>query len=347
MHDNQRESEPAVCQRFILSSLGILAFLSLSLVAGSKIVAQVAPNASAQTRQTVPGEKEIPFTVTVLNDKGGYICGLKKESFSVIANKTPQEVAQLACMDVPLSVGVLIDMSGSMNNSRNKSLSAKRLSMIRDGVARFVSLSNKEDEYFLVGFADQAQLLVDTTREGNAITDMIPSLELKGHTAFYDACYLGVEKAARGAHEKRVVILVSDGNDNMSTRKPKELERLLRETGVLLYCVSVAGIKENPFGPGWQSLPLTGPADLGKLAKQTGGLAFFPTESNQIQAVFEMIAIELRNQYRVVIRPTPSEKREQWQSLEIKVTPPASGSAELKRLTVRSREGFYSAAGPR
>ena len=343
MHDNQRESEPALFQRFILSSLAALAFLSLLLVAGSTIVAQVAPNAPAQATRMASGEKEISFTVTVMDNKSGYISGLKKESFSVLLNKTPQEISNLACVDVPLSVGILIDVSGSISNA-SKTLGKKRLSMIREGLARFISLSNKEDEYFLVGFADQPQLLVDNTRDVNAIIAGLSSLELKGHTAFYDACYVGVEKVASGTHGKRVVILISDGNDNVSIRKPKELERLLKETDVLLYCVCVSGINETPFQPEWQFLSPSGASNLTKLAKQTGGVAFFPTQSNEIQAVFDMIAIELRNQYRVVIRPTDPQKRDQWQSLEVKVTPPASSSAEIKRLTVRSRDGFYASA---
>ena len=348
MQNNRRESGPVLLHLIIRCPLGALAVVPLLFITGSTIVAQIRLNASVQTTQVISGEKEIALTVTVTNDKGGYVAGLKKESFTVLVNKTPQEISHLACVDVPLSIGILIDSSGSMTNASNKRLGAKRLNTIRDGLAHFMSLSNKENEYFLLGFAKQPELLVDNTREGNVISDRISSLELKGPTALYDACYMGVEKVARGAHGKRAIILVSDGVDNISTRREKELERLLQETDVLVYCITVSGIHENPFQTGQEYLALTmGNPILAKLARGTGGLAFFPSEATQIKSVFEMIAIDLQNQYTVVIRPTLSKKKDKWQSLKMKVTTPAGSSAEFRRLTVRSREGFYPSAGLR
>jgi Ca-activated chloride channel family protein len=309
------------------------------------IVGQVSVNTPAPTSQTVSGEKEIGLAVTVRNKKGQYIRDLRKEDFNVLIGKTPQKISHLASEDAPVSVGILIDTSGSVRRSSDR-LAIKRLNVIRDGLARFVSLSNPNNEYFLLGFSRQPEVLVENTRDGRAVADRIPSLELKGYTALIDACYEGVEKVARATHRKRAVILVSDGDDTLSKRRPKELERLLKETDVTVYSICIVGIREHIFQD-IDGFALTiGKPFLVQVARHTGGVAFFPSEETQVKALFEMIALDLRSQYRLVIRPEVSGKRDKWQALKVNVTMPAT-PADAGQLIVRTREGFYPSAGLR
>lgn len=345
-HHSLLDPEPIRLLQFMRRHT-VLALVSLALIATCMTVVQLKQTANAQTTETRSNETEIALTVTVTTDKGGYVNGLLEESFTVLVDKRPQRVSRVAQVDEPVSIGILIDMSGSINSSSMQRLGAKRLSTIKDGLAHFIGLSNKENEYFVLGFATQPVLLSENTRESKEILSRIPAIVPKGYTVLYDACYLGVEKVALSTHRKRAIILISDGMDNASKRQLNELGRLLKETNVLVYCISVTRIRENAIQARDEDVAQLGNSILAEMAKRTAGLAFFPDRPTQIKGVFELIALDLQKHYTVVIQPQLSEKKNKWQSLEVKVTPPRSSSSELKRLTVRSREGFYPMSGLR
>jgi Ca-activated chloride channel family protein len=173
----------------------------------------------------------ITLTVTVTDTYGRYVSGLSKSAFAVFDNKQQQEITYFSDDDSPVSVGVIFDVSGSMSGDKVK--------RARDALAKFIQTSHDSDEYFLIAFNSRAQLLLDRTRDGDSILNKLTFVETKSQTALYDACYLGVEKVQRGAHPKRALLLISDGQDNDSRYTFNELRKLLKESDVTLYAIGI------------------------------------------------------------------------------------------------------------
>lgn len=267
----------------------------------------------------------ITLTVTVTDTYGRYVSGLGKNAFTVLDDKQPQDITFFSDDDSPVSVGVIFDVSGSM--------SGDKIRRARDALANFIQTSHNSDEYFLIAFNSRAQLLLDKTRDGDAVLDKLTFVQTKNNTALYDACYLGVEKVQRGVHPKRALLLISDGQDNNSRYTFNEVRRLLKESDVVLYAVGI--LSGSDAG---SSLGMEGQGTLDELASVSGGKAFFPRSSAEMDDIFEQIALELRHQYSIGYRPNNFANDGKWHKVKVKVTPPRG----LPRLFVRSKEGYYA-----
>jgi len=267
----------------------------------------------------------VNLTVTVTDTYGRYVSGLNKNAFAIFDEKQPQEITFFSDDDAPVSVGVIFDVSGSMSGDKFK--------RARDALSRFIQTSHNSDEYFLIGFNQRAQLLLDKTRDGNAVLDKLTFIQTRGQTALYDACYLGVEKVQRGVHPKRALLLISDGQDNNSRYTFTELRKLLKESDVTLYGIGI--LSGSDAG---SSMGMEGQGTLDELANVSGGKAFFPRSAAEMDDIFEQIALELRHQYSIGYRPPNFVSNGKWHRIKVKVTPPRG----LPRLFVRSKEGYYS-----
>jgi Ca-activated chloride channel family protein len=212
-------------------------------------------------------------------------------------------------------------------------MSGDKIRRARDALANFIQTSHNADEYFLIAFNSRAQLLLDKTRDGDSVLDKLTFVQTKNNTALYDACYLGVEKVQRGAHPKRALLLISDGQDNNSRYTFNEVRRLLKESDVVLYAVGI--LSGSDAG---SSLGMEGQGTLDELASVSGGKAFFPRSAAEMDDIFEQIALELRHQYSIGYRPTNFVNDGKWHKVKVKVTPPRG----LPRLFVRSKEGYYA-----
>jgi Ca-activated chloride channel family protein len=271
----------------------------------------------------------ITVTVTVTDTYGRFVTGLNKNAFSIFDEKEQQEISFFSDEDAPVSLGVVFDVSGSMGGDK--------IQRAREALMRFIDTSHTRDEYFLIGFNQRAQLLLDKTRNSDALVDKLTFVQTKGQTALYDACYLGVEKVTRGTHPKRAVLLISDGQDNSSRYTFNELRRLLKETDVIIYAVGI--VNEHDDG----TLGLSGRSILEELAGVSGGKAFFPSNGAEMNDVFERIALELRTQYSIGYRPSNFTNDGKWRKIKVKVQPPRG----FPRLFVRGREGYYATTNPR
>jgi Ca-activated chloride channel family protein len=272
----------------------------------------------------------ITLTVTVTDTYGRYVSGLNKNAFSVFDEKQPQEITFFSDDDSPVSVGVIFDVSGSMSGDKIK--------RARDALSKFIQTSHDSDEYFLIAFNSRAQLLLDKTRDGNAVLDKLTFVETKNQTALYDACYLGVEKVQRGVHPKRALLLISDGQDNDSRYTFNELRKLLKESDVVLYGIGI--LSGSDAG---SSMGMEGQGVLDELAGVSGGKAFFPRSAAEMDDIFEQIALELRHQYSIGYKPESFTNNGKWHKIKVKVTPPRG----LPRLFVRSKDGYYATSGVR
>lgn len=272
----------------------------------------------------------ITFNVTVTDIYGRFVSGLSKNAFTIFDEKQQQDISFFSDDDAPVSVGILFDVSGSMSGDKVK--------RARDALAHFIQTSHDRDEYFLIGFNSRAQLLMDRTRDGNAVLDKLTFVQTRGNTALYDAVYLGVERVQRGTHPKRALLLISDGQDNNSRYSFNELRRVLKESDVVLYGIGILG-----GGDVGSSLGMEGQAIMDELAGVSGGKAFYPRSGAEMDDIFEQIALELRHQYSIGYRPPNFTNNGKWHRIKVKVNPPRG----LPRLFVRSKEGYFAIANPK
>ncbi len=287
------------------------------------------PN-NGKDEQIIVNTDLVSLTATVTDPFGRYVTGLNKNSFTVLDDKVPQEITFFSDEDAPVSVGIVFDVSGSM--------SGDKIQHARNALKGFIETSDERDEYFLIGFNTRAQLLLDRTRDADAVLNKLTFVQTRGQTALYDACYLGVEKVGRGTHQKHAVLLISDGQDNSSRYTFNELRRLLKESDVTIYSIGI--LSGSDAG---SSLGVGGQAILTELSAVSGGKAFFPSTSAEMDDVFARIAIELRHQYSIGYKPSNFVGDGKFHRLKLKVTPPRG----LPRLFVRSKDGYYALTTPR
>lgn len=291
--------------------------------------------APAQTPQQPqkPGEQApliiertdlVSLTVTVTDPYNRLVTGLEKKHFEIYEDKVKQTIDAFKDDDVPVSIGIAFDVSGSMKG---------KLERARDALKAFVDTSHDDDDFFLVAFNQRASLVSEFT-DGTTLANKLTLVDTKGQTALYDAAYLGIEKVKQGRHQKRAILLISDGQDNSSRYTYGELRKLLKEAGVQIYCI---GIVEMGGGAGG-SLDLQGQGILEEIAQTTGGKAFFPRSAAELEDATTRIALELRHQYSLSYMPTNVKTDGQWHKIKVKVTPPRG----LPPLSVRHKDGYYA-----
>ena len=216
-------------------------------------------------------------------------------------------------------------------------MSGEKINKARKALERFVATSHPSDEYFLIAFNNRAQLLMDRTRDGEAVLRKLTLVEPKRNTALYDAVYLGVDRVSRGAHQKRALLIISDGQDNASRYNFGEVRRIMKESDIVTYAVGIMDGHDigNPLG-------MQGQAFLDELTSVSGGKSFYPSTDVELDEIFERIALELRHQYSIGYTPKDFNPDGKWRRVKVKVKPPRG----LPRLSVRSREGYYATPSP-
>ena len=270
----------------------------------------------------------ITLNVTVTDIYGRYVSGLTKRNFAVFDEKVQQNITFFSDDDAPASVGILFDLTGSM--------SGEKVSRAKSAIAHFIETSHEKDEYFLSTLqSGRAFLNVDRTRDARSILDKLTFVQTKGNTAFYDGVYLAAERVQRGIYPKRVVLVISDGQDNNSRYTFNDLRKALRETDVAVYAV---GIEESG-----DSLAFSGSAILDELANISGGKSFYPRGPDEMDDIFEQIALELRHQYSIGYRPANFVTDGRWHRIKVTVSPPRG----MPRLYVHSKDGYFATPSSR
>ncbi len=267
----------------------------------------------------------VTLTLTVTDLYGRFVSGLNKNAFTVFDGGEEQEITFFSDTDAPISVGILFDVSGSMGG--------EKIGKARKALERFINTSHPSDEYFLIAFSSRAQLLLDRTRDGEAVLDKLTMVKPKDNTALYDAAYLGIERVTRGTRQKKALLIISDGQDNASRYNFGEVRRLMKESDVTVYAVGITDGHDSGSVAGMQ-----GQAFLDELASVTGGKAFYPQTDIEMDEIFERIALELRHQYAVGFTPKNFTPDGKWHKVKTKVKPPRG----ISRLTVRTRDGYYA-----
>lgn len=285
------------------------------------------PKAEGRTDERIKLDTDlVTLTVTVTDPYNRLVTGLDRQHFEVFEDKVRQSIEFFSDDDVPVSLGIVFDVSGSMKGKMDRA---------RDSLRAFIETSHREDDFFLVGFNQRANLIAEFS-DGDTLTNKLTLVDAKGQTALYDASYLGIEKVKQGRHNKRAILLISDGQDNSSRYTYGELRKLLREAGVQIYCIGIVEMGGTAGG----TLDMQGQAILEEIAQVTGGKAFFPRSAAELEDATTRIALELRHQYSIGYSPTNVKRDGQWHKIKVQVKPPRG----LPTLKVQHKEGYYAVA---
>ena len=266
--------------------------------------------------------------VTVTDPFNRLVTGLDQDNFRVYEDNSEQEIVTFSSEDVPISIGVVFDFSGSMANKIDKA---------REAALQFFKTANPQDEFFLVSFNERAEL---TSAFTNSVEDLQSRMMLtapKGRTALLDAIYLGLSQM-RGAHNaKRALLILSDGGDNHSRYNENDIKRLVKEADTQLYAIGIY----DPLGYRNRTPEeLNGPSLLAELTELTGGRVFAVEHLNDLPDIASKIGMELRNQYVLGYRPSNHTHDARWRKIKVKLRPPKG----LPPLSVYSKTGYYAPA---
>ena len=267
--------------------------------------------------------------VSVLDKEGRPVDGLTKDHFQVFEDNTLQQIKLFKHEDIPLSLGLVIDNSGSMRNKRER---------VNSAALSFVRESNPEDETFIVNFDDSAYLEQDFTGSIGDLIDALDNLDTRGETALYDAVYLSVDHVKAGKKDKKALLLISDGEDNVSKYGFNKVVEALRESKVTLYAIGL--LEDNDQRGGLFKKPPSKKAkeNLEKFAEITGGQAYFPKSLDEVEELVKDIAHDLRNHYTIGYTPTNRKMDGAWREIRVKVNPPKN----VSKVSVRSKQGYYA-----
>ena len=266
--------------------------------------------------------------VIVTDPMNRFVLGLRKPDFHLFEDGVEQAITQVSGEDVPLSIGLVFDTSGSMG---------EKLRTSRQAALRFLTTMNSQDEAFLIQFSDHAQLAVDFTSGTDDIQNSLAAVQPGGLTAMLDAAGLALRQMKKARNPRKAILIISDGGDNNSNYSAAQVESLVREADVQVYAM---GIFEPSIFPALSKEEISGPRLLSELAEQTGGRAFSASDPSDLPNVAVRIGIELRNQYVLAYAPKNQKKDGKYRRVEVKVNKPA-GIADLK---VHWRLGYYAPA---
>jgi len=261
--------------------------------------------------------------VTITDPMNRLVTGLDRENFQLFEGKEAQEIKHFSSEDVPVSLGVIFDMSGSMSS---------KIERAREAVVEFFKTANPRDEFFMITFADKPEQLSDFTQSVEDIQGKLVYTIPKGRTALLDAIYLGVSKMRQAKYPKKSLLIISDGGDNHSRYTEGEIKSLVKEADLLIYAI---GIYDHSFPTDEERL---GPQLLSDLTELTGGRAFTIDNPNDLADVATKIGIELRNQYVLGYRPKNPVRDGKWRKIKVKLNPPKG----LPPLRVYAKTGYYA-----
>ncbi|MBZ5643971.1 MAG: VWA domain-containing protein [Acidobacteriia bacterium] len=266
--------------------------------------------------------------VTVTDPLNRLVTGLEKDNFRVYEDGIEQEVVTMSSEDVPVSIGLIFDMSGSMSDKVDKA---------RQAAVQFMRTANPLDQFFLVSFNDRAELTSGFTSSVEELQNRMMFTASKGRTALLDAVYLGLSQM-RGAHNaKRALLIISDGGDNHSRYSENDVRNFLKEADCQLYAI---GIYDDIGVRSRTSEELNGPSLLSEMTEMTGGRTFPVGNIGELPDIAAKIGMELRNQYVVGYKPSNAVHNGTWRKIKVKLRPPRG----LPPLTVYAKTGYYAPA---
>jgi len=287
-------------------------------VASASYPASFGPNGLIRTSVDL-----VLVPVSITDDLNRPVVGLGQSNFQLFENKRPQEIKNFSSEDTPVSIGILVDTSGSMSY---------KLDRAREAVVQFCEEANPQDEFFLITFADEPRLVTDFTSHVEDVANDLLTLRSKGQTSLLDAMYLAIRQMRSARYPRKALLIISDGGDNHSRYTEHDLKSAIRESDVTVYAV---GTYER-WVPTQEEL--LGPELLRSLAESTGGLAFSLNNANEMPSVTRAIGDRLRHQYVLAYEPQAAAHDGKWHKISVKLRLPK----KFVFLHVSARPGYYA-----
>jgi VWFA-related protein len=263
--------------------------------------------------------QEVTLHATVVDETGHPVTQLDRTAFTIFQNGVVEPITSFRSEDVPVAMGILIDNSGSMRDKRQK---------VNQAVLNLIRVSNPEDEVFVVNFSQNSYLDQDFTSDINLLQAALHQVSTRGSTALYDAVVASAVHLRKNPRlDKKVLLVITDGQDNMSRETLQDAMRQLQPNkGLAVYAI---GLTDN-------GLTRAGREALQNLAASTGGVAFFPQSQEDVDAITRTIAHDIRSQYTLAYKPANLKPNAGYQAIRVEARAPGRG-----RLTVRTRTGYY------
>lgn len=263
--------------------------------------------------------------VSVTDPYGHPVANLEKKDFRLFEDNQEQEIMTFSREDVPISIGVIFDTSGSMSNKMEAS---------RQAAVQFLKTSNPNDEFFLVSFNNRARLESIFISDIELLQRRMASLKPEGRTALLDAIDLGVAQIKRARNDRHVLLVISDGGDNHSRHNESEIRNLLQESDCQLYALGIFDADDMRR----TAEERNGPSLLSELAQMTGGRLFPVASLSELVDLSRKIGMELRTQYILGYKPSDIHHDGRWRRIKVSLKPPN----DQPPLTARARTGYYS-----
>ena len=304
--------------------------LALSVASFAQIpVPQAQPTAPDQniTKQGSTIKIDVGLVVlhtTVLDDRGKFADGLKADNFRVYEDKVEQKLSTFKREDVPVSMGLVIDNSGSMRDKRPR---------VNEAAITLVEASNPQDEAFVVNFNDDFYLDLDKdfTNSVPELKEALERIDSRGSTALYDAIIGSLDHLKKASKDKRVLLVVTDGEDNSSHNSLEKTLREVQKTNTVIYTIGLLGDeKRKEKNHAMKALK--------EIAEGSGGLAFFPENVEDVHTICEQVAHDIRNQYTLAYYPSNTKKDGTFRAVTVQVIPPHGRG----KLVARTRNGYYA-----
>jgi len=324
---NQSEQPGRHCSAGSCRQLVATSCAGILLAALTAFVAP--PQAPSQAQDDFRLRVETDLVVlhaTVTDQNAKPVTDLAQEHFKVFENNVEQKLKVFKREDIPISVGIIVDNSGSMRDKR-KGVNAAAL--------KFVQSSNPNDEVFIVNFNEEAFLDADFTDNTRLMEEALEKIDARGGTALYDAVDMSLQHLTEKATlNKKVLIAITDGEDNASRLSLEQIVQTVQRSNVMIYTVGLLG------GESGRSLRRAKRA-LENISRASGANVYFPKDPNDVLSVANQIANEIRNQYVLAYTPTNLAKDGTFRKVEVRVNAPKKG-----KLSVRTRAGYYAGAQP-
>jgi len=285
----------------------------------------VDPSLKTHTKPIIKDVDLVLVNVTITDPMNRLVTGLEKDNFQLMEGDKAQLIRHFSSEDAPISLGVIFDVSGSMSDKIDKS---------REAVVEFFKTANPQDEFFMITFSDRPELLADFTKSVEEIQGRLVYTVPKGRTALLDAIYMGMAKMRDAKHQRKALLIVSDGGDNRSRYTEGEIKNMVKEADVQIYAIGI--FDRDARTPEERN----GPYLLGEISDVTGGRTFTIDSTNELTDVATKIGIELRNQYVLGYRPTNGIHDGKWRKIKVKLVPPKG----LPPLHVYAKTGYYAPA---
>ena len=265
---------------------------------------------------------------TVLDDRGRFADGLKQENFRILEDKVEQKLSVFKREDLPVSMGLVIDNSGSMRDKRPR---------VNEAAITLVENSNPQDEAFVVNFNDDFYLDLDKdfTSSVPELKEALERIDSRGSTALYDAIIGSIDHLKKASKDKRVLLVVTDGEDNTSRNSLEKTIREIQKTDTVIYTIGLLSQESKKNAKRAKKA-------LEEISLASGGISYFPENVDDVHSICQQVAHDIRNQYTLAYYPTNSKRDGSFRAVQVEVIPPRGRG----KLVARTRNGYYAPTAP-